>query len=82
MIGIASLSVGDHRLLTALLAGFAAFASVVGSSSALAAYLSVRGEEDPADTANAAAVGLARGFLLACLATTAAVLDSLGTIGS
>ncbi len=73
----ASLSFIDHRTFTALVAGFAAFASVVAFSSASAAFLSWISEEQASDTANAAAVGLATGFPLATVLAMLAILDSL-----
>jgi len=77
--GTLAASLVDHRVFTALLAGFAAFASVLGFFSGWDAYESWIAGDAASDTANAAAVGLARGFPCALAFAILAIVDSLET---
>jgi hypothetical protein len=67
----------DDRAFTALVAGFAAFASAIAFFSALEAFVSWISGEPASDTADSAAVGLAKGFPFASAFAILAILDSL-----
>jgi hypothetical protein len=72
----------DHRTFTALVAGFAAFSSVVTFASAFAGVVSWLKREQAADVANAAAIGLAIGCVGGMPVAALAILDSLELLGT
>lgn len=68
----------ERETFTALVAGFAALSAVVTSLSGLAAADSFLRNEDPSDTANAAAAGLAYGAIVGIPVGIWAALNALG----
>jgi hypothetical protein len=67
----------DPQSFNALVAGFAAFASVTAFYSAFAAFISWSLGEAPADTADAAGVGLAYGCVVGLVVGALAYVDAL-----
>jgi hypothetical protein len=67
----------DPKTFDALLAGFAAFGSIVTFYSAYAAFLSWTRGDSWGDTADAAGVGLAYGFWIGVYVAALAVADFL-----